>query len=604
MLGAHLVALAGQQFVSGGVHFGAIREILSGLTKAAFALVIFGCGQSALSQQKPALVRPGTLTFNRDIAPIIFKECSLCHRPTQAGPFDLLSYADVRKHAREIVEVTAKRIMPPWLPEPGYGQFQEQRRLSEEQIGRIQAWVAGGAAEGNAVDLPPLPKWPEGWQLGEPDLVVTMSEPYTLAAEGQDVYRNFVIPIPLAAPRHVTAVEFRPGNSRIVHHAFIRLDHTRASRQWDARDSEIGFSGIHAPPTAQPPVGFFLSWQPGKRVSKEANGLSWLLATNTDLVLQLHLRPTGKPETIQSSVGFYFTDQAPTKAPAKIWLLSYDLDIPAGEPNYVLKDSYALPVDLEVLAVLPHAHYLGRELRSYAILPDGSRQWLLRIKQWDFNWQGDYRYAKPVFLPKGTTIYMEFSYDNSTNNVRNPQQPPRRVRYGLQSTDEMGELWFQVLAGSTTDLTVLTRGNNQRLLRDAIAYHEHRLRNNPRDVEAHTELGRLKLVRSQPAEAMKHLRRALAIKPDSDEPHYYLGLIFRQQNKLAEARSEFEAALRLNPENFRAHGNLGVLLAERGNLALAESHFRTALRINPDDALAREWLDELAKQKARLPGEK
>jgi len=399
-------------------------------------------------------------------------------------------------------------------------------------------------------------------------------------------------------------VEFRPGNSKIVHHAFILFDRTRESRAWDKRDAEPGFSGIHAPSTAQPPTGHFLSWQPGKRVSEEPDGLSWELTTNTDLVLQLHLKPTGKPEAIQSSVGFYFTDQAPTNTPLKIWLTSYDIDVPAGETHYVLKNSYLLPVDIQVLGVLPHAHYLGKDLQSYALLPDGTRQWLLRIKQWDFNWQGDYRYAQPVFLPKGTTIAMEFTYDNSNNNVRNPSHPPQRVRYGLQSTDEMGELWFQILACNTNDLAPISRDYSDRLLRDNIAYNEYLLRRDPRDAVAHLELGRLKLIRGQSAEAAKHFHTALDLKPDFDQPHYYLGLMLRQQRKIAEAQAEFENALRINPDNFKAHGNLGVILTEQGKVESAEVHFRDALRINPNDVLALQCLDELIRRKAKLPDKK
>jgi len=537
-------------------------------------------------------------TFTRDIAPIIFQNCSTCHRPGQSAPFNLLNYQDVKKHMKEIAEVTARRYMPPWLPEPGYGDFAGARLLSAQQIGAIQQWVAEGGVEGNPGELPALPKWNEGWQLGDPDLVVTMPQRYSLPAEGKDVYRNFVVPVPLAARRYVKAVEFRPGNPKIVHHAFIRLDRTRESRQRDARDPEPGFSGIHAPPTAQPPPGHFLSWQPGKRVSREPDGLPWLLETNTDLVLQLHLKPTGKPEEIQSSVGFYFTNHPPTNTPIKIWLVSYDIDIPAGEADYVLKDSYTLPVDVQVLAVLPHTHYLGKECQGYATLPDGTRQWLLRIRQWDFNWQGDYRYDKPVFLPKGTSVTMEYTYDNSTNNVRNPNQPPQRVRYGPRSSDEMGELWFQVIARNSNDLARISRDCNDRLIRDEIAYNEFLLRVDPRDAAAHTELGRLKLIRGQSSDATGHFQTALEIKPSADQPHYYLGLLFRQQRKLAEARVEFETALRLNPDNFKAHGNLGVICAEQGEAALAETHFRSALRINPDDSLAQGCLNELLKAKA------
>jgi Flp pilus assembly protein TadD len=199
---------------------------------------------------------------------------------------------------------------------------------------------------------------------------------------------------------------------------------------------------------------------------------------------------------------------------------------------------------------------------------------------------------------------MEYHYDNSARNIRNPHQPPQRVRYGVQSTDEMAELWLQVLCHNTNDLETISRDYGQRLIRDQIAYSDYRLRNNPRDTVALTELGRISMIRGQFAEAVKQFRAALDSNSDADEPHYYLGLIYRAQNRLAEARAEFETALGLNPDNFKAHGNLGVIFAQQGNLELAESHLRSALRINPDDALARECLEELNQRKASLPDKK
>ncbi|HUL51251.1 MAG TPA: cytochrome c, partial [Candidatus Nitrosotalea sp.] len=438
---------------------------------AVSAAVWFGFGNSGKRGTEAYVPRPrGAVTFNKDVAPIIFNHCAGCHRPGQAAPFELLSYGDVRKHAKQIMEVTGRRYMPPWLPEPECGEFADSRRLTAEQIGTIRQWVTEGAVEGAASDLPPRPRWTEGWQLGEPDLVVTMPQPYTLPAEGRDVYRNFVIPIPLPDARYVRAVEFRPGNWKVVHHAFLKLDATRDSRLRDEADPEPGFDGIHAPPNAQPPSGHFLSWQPGKVVSAGNDGLAWRLEKDTDLVLQMHLRPSGKPEQLQSSVGFYFTDRAPTNTPIKTWMNSYTIDIPAGKKDYVLEQSYTLPCDVDALGVLPHAHYLGKELQAWAMLPDGAKQWLICIKDWDFNWQGDYRYAHPVFLPKGTVIQMRYTYDNSAGNPRNPHQPPERVQYGLQSNDEMGELWLQLLPRDAAGLEALRRDNESRILENSVAY--------------------------------------------------------------------------------------------------------------------------------------
>jgi len=540
---------------------------------------------------------PGSVTFSKDIAPVIFRHCASCHRPGQAAPFALLSYADVKKNARTIAKATQSRYMPPWLPEPGHGDFMDERQLSEEDIGLINQWVNEGTAEGDPKDLPPLPTWPDGWQLGKPDLVVQMAEPYTLTAEGKDVYRSFVLPIPITSRQYVQAIELRPSN-RTVHHAFIRFDRTKQSRRLDDQDSGPGFNGMRTPASAGGVGGFFLGWQPGKSPSREPEGLSWALEPATDLVLQMHLQPSGKPESIQPSAAFYFTDKPPTRQTFKLGLSTLSIDIPPNEARYAVEDSYTLPVDVEVLAVAPHAHYLGKELQAFALLPNGTKQGLFLIKDWNFDWQGDYRYRLPVFLPKGSKLSMRFTYDNSTNNVRNPFNPPRRVKYGLQSTDEMAEVYLQLLVRNTNDLSALADDYSQRVFRDSIAYNKFLLSSNPDDAKAHNELGKALMALGKSAEALQHFRKSVAAQPDFDEAHYHLGLILEEQKKWNEARKEYEIALRHNPDNFQAHNNLGLLLLKHGYLTLAESHFQAALRINPNDEIVHYNLDLLAKARA------
>jgi mono/diheme cytochrome c family protein len=539
----------------------------------------------------------GPVTFNKHIAPILFQHCSGCHRPNQAAPFALLTFQDAHKRAKQIANITRRRIMPPWMPEPGFGDFLDARGLQADQIELIQQWTAQGAVEGEPSDLPAPPKWTEGWSLGEPDLIVEMPEAYTLPAEGADVYRNFVIPIPMPGSRFVRAVEFRPGNLKVIHHAFIRFDPTQESRRLDAQDPAPGFGGIHLPVSAQSPDGYFLSWQPGKVATRPSEGLAWTLEQGADLVLQMHMQPSGKPEPVQSSVGFYFTDKRPTNTPFKIRLTSFDIDIPAGAKSHGVKDSYVLPVDAEVLAVLPHAHYLGKKIQGYATLPNGAKQWLLLIPEWNFNWQGDYRYAKPVALPKGTMLHMEFIYDNSSGNPRNPNQPPRRVQYGLQSADEMAELWLQVTLRDVKDRDTLARDYQHKAARESIAYNTYLLRSNPKDGRAQTELAKAMLSERRFDEALRYLRAAVENAPDFDEAHYFLGLLLRTQKKLAEAKVAFGNALRANPQNFKAHGNLGLISLEQGNLNEAEAHFRSALAVNPNDTISRESLDDIAKVK-------
>ena len=400
---------------------------------------------------------PGTLTFTRDIAPIIFRNCAVCHRPSGSGPFPLLTYGDVKRQARQIAAFTKSRFMPPWLPEPGDLEFAAERRLSVDQIGRVGQWVEEGAMEGNPSDLPPAPVWKEGWQFGEPDLVIRMDESYTLPAVGRDVFRNFVIPIPVSTGRYVVGMQLQPGNPKIVHHAVLMIDRTPASRHLDEQDPGVGFNGMFTPSSAHNPDGHFLGWTPGKVPFKVPEEMAWRLKKGSNLLLQFHMLPSGRPEQIEARAGFYFTDKPPTQIPVLIRLGSRTIDIPAGEKDYRIEDTYRLPVDVEVLSVYPHAHYLAREMKGIATFPDESQATLLHIKEWDFNWQDEYRYAQPVRLPRGTILSMGFTYDNSAANVGNPHTPPRRVLYGPESSDEMRDFWVQLLPENGEDLEVLRR---------------------------------------------------------------------------------------------------------------------------------------------------
>jgi len=533
-------------------------------------------------------------TFTKDVAPIFNEHCLNCHRPGESAHLDLVSYSDTKKYAKLISKVVTSRYMPPWLPEPGFGDFLEERRLSIDQIGVIQQWAAEGAPEGNAADLLPPPKWVEGWQLGKPDLVITMPEPYLLPANGKDVYRNFVIPIPVDQTRFVEAVEFRPGNPKVVHHAAIRIDNTPLSRKADAQDPEPGFGGMTLPESSTVPNGQFLNWQPGKLPYRSPEGFSWVLTRNTDMVVQLHMRPGDKPETVQASIGLFFTDKPPVKEAFKIILDAPTLDIPAGEKDYIATDSFTLPVDVEAYAVFPHAHYLGKELQGFATLPDGTKKWLLRIKQWDFDWQGDYQFKQPIFLPKGTTVWMQHSYDNSSGNLRNPNNPPKRVLFGPQTTDEMGELWIQAAPRSRAEFNLLTEAYNEKELRKVVVVSEYKLKLDPRNVSAHLQLGKALIPQGRTPEALDHFRAASELEPRNDQPHYFMGVAYRLQQDLPRAKQELQTALQLNPENYKTHGNLAHIYLEEGDISQAQLHFENALRINPEDALARSGLQEIA----------
>jgi hypothetical protein len=576
---------------------GAVIVSLGLLAGAALTTTKRSLPQAPHAPAHPYVARPrGTVTFAKDIAPIVFKNCTVCHRPGQVAPFALTSYKDVKKHAPQIAEVTARRFMPPWLPEPGCVEYANQRQLTTDEIGLIAQWVDEGAVEGDSAQTPPPPTWAEGWQLGKPDLVVPMPWAYTLPPDGKDVYRNFVFPIPVPQSRYVKAVELLPGNPKVVHHAFITVDESRQSRRLAEKENPPGFDGMNLPQSAVMPGGQFLGWHPGQLPLASPDGMAWLLRTNTDLVLQLHMHPTGKPETVAPKLGFYFTDQAPTNTPFRIRLCRYDIDIPAGASDYTIERSYTLPVDVSLLRISPHAHYLAKEMQGYAVLPGGERQWLLQIKDWDFNWQGDYEFKHPISLPHGTRLAMRFTYDNTTNNVRNPNVPPKRVGYGLQTTDEMGELWFQALAATPEDLTRLSNDYLEFLNQENVEYCNYLLRVNPNDAQAHVRLGRTLHAQGKMAESLEHLQRAVALDPNNDHAHYELGYLFLRTQRLNDAGREFQTVIRLNPQDYQAYGSLGYICMVNGRADNARACFEAALRLNPEDSVSRRNLELLQKQ--------
>jgi mono/diheme cytochrome c family protein len=351
-------------------------------------LKVFRAGALCFASLAPAQPTPQP-TFAHDIAPIVYRHCAPCHRLGGAGPFPLLSYEDVKKHARQIADVTQSRFMPPWLPEPGYGQFEGERRLSNSQIRTIQEWVRQQAPEGPQNEIPPAPRFVEGWQLGTPDLILRAPHAFVLPASGPDVFWNFILTPDTKTRRYVRAIEIRPGDGRLIHHANLLIDRTRSQRSLEATPG-AGFPGMDL--TLERSVfdldSHFLFWKPGSPPYVEPDGFSWILDPGNDLVLNTHLQPSGKEEREQPSVGLYFTDKPPAHFPLLLQL-EHDgaLDIPAADRDFTVSDDFRLPLDVDVLAVYPHAHYVGKVLEGYATLPDGSRKWLIRIPNWNLSWQ-------------------------------------------------------------------------------------------------------------------------------------------------------------------------------------------------------------------------
>jgi Flp pilus assembly protein TadD len=520
-----------------------------------------------------------TVTYYQHISPILLEYCAPCHRPGESGPFSLLTYADAKKRAALIANVTHRRYMPPWLPAAGYGEFADERRLSDAQIDLIGKWAAAGAPAGPASAAPRPRAFTPGWQLGTPDLVLSVSKPFAVPADGPDVFWNFVLSPLIGTARYVKAVEVRPGQASSVHHANLLLDRGRSSRRQEKTPGG-GFPGmdLNIETASFDPDSHFLFWKPGGAPRVEPDGLAWRLDPGNDLVLNVHFHPTGKLEMVQPSIGLYFTDRPPTKLPMLVQIeRDHDLRIAPGVRDFPMSDDFRLPVDVDVMAVYPHAHYLGSLLEAYATLPGGERRWLVRIPQWDINWQAVYYYRSPLFLPKGTVISMRFHYDNSTGNPRNPNSPPRLVIAGNQSTDEMGHLWLQMLPRGP--------GDQRAVLQEALM--RHRLENDPENAAAHFNLGVLLLGRKESAEAAGHLQETVRLDPTQPMAWNDLGAALEAEGKLGEALEQFRHALRIEPDYTSARFNLANGLASQGNLDEAATHYRQVMAAEPGDASAR-----------------
>ncbi len=559
---------------------------------------------------------PGRVTYHEHVAPIVYANCSGCHRPGQVAPFSLLSYADVKAYAAEIARETAERRMPPWLPAPGEFRFQGSRRLSDAHLETIQRWIKQGMAEGDPARGPAPPAFPDGWESGTPDLIVSMAAPYVLTSQAADVYRNFVMRVPLTRERFVRAVEFR-ANGAPIHHAVIRVDGTAQSRRRDGRDGAPGFDGMSW--SASDPDGQFVGWAPGRGPIASPAGMAWRLPPDTDLVVEMHMIPGEAPVTVAPQVGLFFTDETPTLRPVTLKLGSKVIDIPPGEANYRITDSVVLPHAVRLLSVYPHAHYLGRDMEVTVTWPDGAARTLLHIPQWNFHWQQDYRLETPLDLPAGTRVTMRYVYDNSDGNPFNPSQPPVRVQAGPKSTDEMAELGLQVLAATPEQAAELDRMFVEREQRANIALGEQRVGQAPDNAEyraflggslaeagryveaiphleaairlgdrtAATEgdLGAAKMASGRAADALGHFQRAVALAPDDEVMWFNLGTTLSALARSAEAEAAFRKALSLNPDYVDAHVNLGVVLIGRRRMDEAVTHFARAAALRPDSAV-------------------
>ena len=441
-----------------------------------------------------------------------------------------------------------------------------------------------GAAPGSPLGHLPTGQLKKSWQLGEPDLIVKIQTPYTLPLEDSDVFRNFVIPNVTASDRYVRALEFMPSNHEVVHHAEFRLDETDASWRRDNEEPGAGFGGMDNS-TAHFPDGHFVNWVPGKRASELAEGLAWLIPAHADLVVQLHMMPSGLEEIIDPQIGLYFADEPPKLSPQMIWLGSRWLPIAAGDTNFMTRDSYELPFDVGVLSVLPHCHFICKDIKAWAILPDGSQQWLARIDEWDFYGQNESRFKRPLSLPRGTTLTMEFGYDNSANNERNPNNPPQDIEFGPLSSNEMADLWIQVLPRNEGESESLGRFSARHLQQRVIERQE-RLIERELDVNSYIDLARSYRRAGQLDKAVTRLQEALQFAPENTRVLQSLAIALTDVGRHDEALEHWRRCVQLTPNDSRVHLSLATALGFSNQVAAAESHLKLATQLDPDFAPA------------------
>lgn len=433
----------------------ALKSVASGSKVSVTQTTVVGC----LIEEAVSDELSNDVTFNRDIAPILFSNCVTCHREGEVAPFALTEFSQASKRAKQIAEVVTARIMPPWRPAPDYGHFAGERKLSEGQITLLNAWAEAGAPEGDAADLPPLPQFPRGWQLGKPDMIVRMVRPFHLPADGPDLYQHFVAPMNLNQDRLIRAIEVHPGNARIVHHAHLFVDTTGEARQLDQADPKEGYTRFGGTGLSSP--AYLGGWNPGATPHFFPKGCGRQVPRGGDAVFQIHYHPSGKPETDQTEVGIYFAPADAQQLIADLVVGNTDLVIPAGTAEARFNAEYTTPANVVLMEIRPHMHLLGKSYQVRGLLPSGAEVPLIKIENWDFNWQDSYVFDPMIRLPAGSKIQVHAVFDNSSNNPSNPSSPPQTVYFGEESTDEMSSCAIRVTTDTYSEFQQVVSDNGK-----------------------------------------------------------------------------------------------------------------------------------------------
>lgn len=394
---------------------------------------------SALSRSNAAV------TFTKDVAPILQKNCMTCHRAGEVAPMSLTSFKEVRPWAKAIREVVASRRMPPWFADPKYGQFSNDCTLSQKDIDTITAWVDGGAKEGNPADLQPNPKFVEGWTIGKPDVVLSMSEVFSVPADGVIPYKFFVVPTNFTEDKYVQFAEIRQGNRQLVHHIIVDVRYPDqaggvppAGELTPERREELRQQSTTQQTAAREgdSDGRLVGWAPGEAPLILKPGHAKLIKKGSSLIFQVHYTTNGVAGTDRSSVGLIFSREPVEKRMITAGAVGRNLEIPPGATNHEVASSFAFKEDSHIDSLHPHMHQRGKDFLYTLVYPDGTRKILLSVPRWDFGWQMTYFFKDPIKAPKGSKLECVAHYDNSSANKFNPD-PTTTVRWGPQTWEEM-----------------------------------------------------------------------------------------------------------------------------------------------------------------------
>lgn len=423
----------------------ALDAVLEGTEVTLTSVDALGC----TIHQEVADASGGAITYSSHIARILQDNCQSCHRPGQVAPFSLTNYEEAVRWQTELKEYTHARLMPPWKAAPGVADYKNDISLSEQEIQLIAKWVDDGTPRGDEADMPPAPRFPAEWALGDPDQIYEMPEEYVVGPEGEDDYRHFIIPHRASEHRFVEALDVIPGNHNVVHHVIAYVDTSGKARELDAADPGPGYTRFGG--VGFEPASVIGGWAPGNLPVKTPAGTGFWLPKECDIVLQVHYYRTGVEERDRTKIGIYYSKSRQPVPVRGNMAINTKFVLKADDSHCVVRAKKTIEEPSYLFSVTPHMHLIGKTMEVVAVRPDGTEIPMVRIDDWDFNWQTTYRFAELHYLPAGTEVRLVATFDNSSSNPNNPNSPTKDVTWGEKTTDEMCIAFFDLLHASEYD---------------------------------------------------------------------------------------------------------------------------------------------------------